>query len=105
MSKKLKEQIDYGDYPERMDPGTERSLGDPEKSLYYNRVLNILDSKDKIPYVTKIGNFYYNFWQDANNKKGLLRRITLESYKSASPAWDIVLDIDKLAETENENWV
>jgi hypothetical protein len=34
MSKKLKEQIDYGDYPERMDPGTERSLGDPEKNLY-----------------------------------------------------------------------
>jgi predicted nucleic acid-binding Zn-ribbon protein len=34
MSKKLEEQIDYGDYPERIDPGTERSLGDPEKNLY-----------------------------------------------------------------------
>lgn len=34
MSKKLKEQIDYGDYPERMDPNTERKLGDPERNLY-----------------------------------------------------------------------
>ena len=34
MPKRLKEQIDYGDYPERMDPGTERRLGDPEKNLY-----------------------------------------------------------------------
>lgn len=31
--KKIKEQIDYGDYPERMDPNLERKLGSPE-SLY-----------------------------------------------------------------------
>lgn len=33
MAKKLKEQIDYGSTPERMDPNLERKLGDPE-SLY-----------------------------------------------------------------------
>jgi uncharacterized tellurite resistance protein B-like protein len=33
MAKKLKEQIDYGSTPERMDPNLERRLGDPE-SLY-----------------------------------------------------------------------
>jgi hypothetical protein len=33
MAKKLKEQINYGDRPERMDPNLERKLGDPE-SLY-----------------------------------------------------------------------
>ncbi len=32
--KKIMEQIDYGDYPERMDPNTERKLGDPEQNLY-----------------------------------------------------------------------
>lgn len=31
--KKIKEQIDYGNYPERMDPNLERKLGSPE-SLY-----------------------------------------------------------------------
>ena len=33
MSKKLKEDIDYGNYPERMDPNLERKLASPE-SLY-----------------------------------------------------------------------
>ena len=33
MAKKLKEQIDYGNRRERMDPNLERKLGDPE-SLY-----------------------------------------------------------------------
>jgi hypothetical protein len=33
MAKKLKEQIDYGNTPERMDPNLERKLGNPE-SLY-----------------------------------------------------------------------
>ena len=32
--KKIREQIEYGDYPERMDPKTERTLGDPERNLY-----------------------------------------------------------------------
>ena len=32
----IREQIDYGDYPERMDPGTERSLSNPETNLYGN---------------------------------------------------------------------
>lgn len=33
MSKRIKEQINYGDYPERMDPNLERKLGSPE-NLY-----------------------------------------------------------------------
>ena len=33
MAKKIKEQLDYGDRPERMDPNLERKLGNPE-SLY-----------------------------------------------------------------------
>ena len=30
MAKRLKEQVEYGDRPERMDPNLERKLGDPE---------------------------------------------------------------------------
>ena len=33
MAKKLKEQIDYGNTPERMDPSLERKLASPE-NLY-----------------------------------------------------------------------
>jgi len=35
MAKKLKEQIEYGDRPERMDPNLERKLGSPE-NMYAN---------------------------------------------------------------------
>src|SRR6185295_19709501 len=31
------------------------------------RLKAILDSNEKIPYVTKIGALYYNLWQDAKN--------------------------------------
>ena len=30
--------------------------------------------------------------------RGMVRRTTLESYKSDTPDWDVILDIDKLAE-------
>ncbi len=68
-------------------------------------ILKILDSKDKIPYAGRVGEHFYNFWQDATNKRGLLRRTTLAEYKKPSPAWETVLDIDALAKAENENWV
>lgn len=35
-NRKIQEQIDYGDYPERMDPGLERKLRDPENPFAKN---------------------------------------------------------------------
>jgi prolyl oligopeptidase len=35
------------------------------------RILAILNSKERIPAVTKIGDRYYNFWRDAANPKGV----------------------------------
>jgi len=69
------------------------------------RILSILDSKERIPAVTKIGDRYYNFWRDAANPKGVWRSTTLDEYRKADPAWETVIDIDSLAKAENENWV
>jgi prolyl oligopeptidase len=69
------------------------------------RILSILDSKEKIPYVAKHGAYYYNFWRDENHVRGIWRRTSLEEFKKAAPAWELVLDMDKLAEAEKENWV
>ncbi|MGO8700097.1 MAG: prolyl oligopeptidase family serine peptidase [Limisphaerales bacterium] len=69
------------------------------------RLLQIYNSHERIPYVTKHGPFYYNFWRDDKNTRGLWRRTTLEQYRNANPDWETVLDLDKLAETEKENWV
>jgi prolyl oligopeptidase len=77
----------------------------PEFSAIQQRLLLILNSKERIPYVAKHGKFYYNFWRDDKNPRGLWRRTTLDDYRKANPAWETVLDLDKLAADENENWV
>jgi len=69
------------------------------------RILSILDSKDRIPMVGKIGGRFYNFWRDAKNPKGLWRRTSLEEYRKSQPAWETVIDLDTLAASEKENWV
>jgi prolyl oligopeptidase len=69
------------------------------------RILDILDSDARIPYVQKLGPWYYNFWRDAKNPRGLWRRTTLEEYRREHPAWETVIDIDALGKAEDVNWV
>ena len=57
----------------------------------------ILDSKAKIPQVTKHGDLYYNLWRDAGHERGIWRRTTLAEYRKAEPRWETVLDVDSLA--------
>jgi prolyl oligopeptidase len=65
----------------------------------------VLDSDQRIPYVRRRGELFYNFWQDAEHPRGLWRRTTLESYRCGDPDWEVLLDIDALAAAEGENWV
>jgi prolyl oligopeptidase len=77
----------------------------PRFATMRSRVLEILDSKEKIPSVTRRGDFFYNLWQDAKNPRGLWRRTTLAEYRKPQPAWETVLDLDALGAAEKENWV
>lgn len=77
----------------------------PDYPGIHERLKTILNSKERIPYVTKHGDYYYNFWRDAQHTRGIWRRTTLEQFQKAQPQWETVLDIDKLAADENENWV
>ncbi|MEI6698301.1 MAG: prolyl oligopeptidase family serine peptidase [Mycobacteriaceae bacterium] len=70
-----------------------------------SEALEILDTDTRIPYVRRRGAHLYNFWRDAANPRGLWRRTTLDSFRTASPAWDVILDVDELARTDGENWV
>ena len=65
----------------------------------------ILDSDERIPYVSKRGGHLYNFWRDKEHVRGLWRRTTMEEYRKDDPEWETVLDLDKLSEEEGENWV
>ena len=77
---------------------------DPQFAATTERLRTILDSKERIPFVEKIGERYYNFWRDEKNERGLWRRTTLDEFRKASPAWETVLDLDALGKAENENW-
>jgi len=79
--------------------------GNPLFPQLNERILKILDSTARIPMISKAGPFYYNFWRDAKNPRGLWRRTTLEEYRQPEPRWETVLDLDQLGQQEGENWV
>ena len=68
-------------------------------------LLSILDSNARIPFVGKMGEFYYNFWRDKTNPQGVWRRTTLAEFRKDEPAWEVLLDIDALGKAEGTNWV
>jgi prolyl oligopeptidase len=78
---------------------------DPRYQQYYNEALEIAQAQDRIPYGSFTHNQIYNFWQDADHVRGILRRTTRASYESGQPAWTTVLDVDALATAEKANWV
>src|SRR6516225_2945153 len=67
---------------------TQELAGSPEFKSMEARFLKILDSNERIPFVDKIGDHYYNFWRDAQHERGLWRRTTLAEYRKPSPAWE-----------------
>jgi prolyl oligopeptidase len=83
---------------------TDAELCDEAYRADFDAVLAILNADDRIPFVTKSGDYLYNFWKDAAHPRGLWRRTTLESYRTAEPDWDVLLDIDALGAAEGIAW-
>ena len=78
---------------------------DPGFEPLRSELLAILDSDARIPFVGKMGEFYYNFWRDKTNPQGLWRRTTLAEFRKDQPKWEVLLDIDALGKAEGTNWV
>ncbi|BCK58918.1 prolyl oligopeptidase family serine peptidase [Nocardia wallacei] len=70
-----------------------------------HRILDMLDTDTRIAYPTRRGAWLYNFWRDAEHPKGLWRRTTFAEYRTESPQWEVLIDLDALAAAEQENWV
>ena len=83
----------------------EQALGGPAHDALRAKLQSIFDARERIPYVSRHGDYLYNFWRDARHERGIWRRTTLEEYRKAAPHWDTVIDLDLLAREENENWV
>ncbi|MCP3386995.1 MULTISPECIES: prolyl oligopeptidase family protein [unclassified Bradyrhizobium] len=65
----------------------------------------IYDRSDNIPYVGRSDGLLYNLWKDATNPRGLWRRTTMAEFRKPETSWETLLDIDKLAAGEGEDWL
>ena len=79
--------------------------GDRRYETFRRQAEAILTATDRIPGPSFLGDGIGNFWQDAANPKGIWRRTTLDSYRSADTRWETILDIDALARAEGRDWV
>lgn len=78
---------------------------DPRYASILKAAVTMASAKDRLPYVEFLGGQLYNFWRDETHVRGIWRRTTLASYRTASPQWTTVLDLDALATAEKANWV
>jgi prolyl oligopeptidase len=90
---------------ERSDADTAVLEAVPEFGEIHTELLEIYNSRDRIPTPGIRGAWIYNFWRDADHVRGIWRRTFLSEFVKGEPAWETVLDIDALAEADGENWV
>nr|WP_253646003.1 prolyl oligopeptidase family serine peptidase [Williamsia deligens] len=86
-------------------PTVEALTHSPRFTELESGALEVLDTDQRIPYVRRRGEHLYNFWRDATNVRGLWRRTTMESYRTDAPEWEVLVDLDEVAEADGENWV
>ena len=72
---------------------------------FRQQALEILTATDRIAQPSFRAGGIDNFWQDKTNVRGLWRRAGFDSYRSPSPKWETVLDIDALAKAEGRGWI
>ncbi len=73
--------------------------------IFSEEAKTILYAKDRLPAVSWMGGYLYNFWQDQKQVRGVWRRTTLEKFSKENIEWEVLLDLDQLAKEEGENWV
>jgi prolyl oligopeptidase len=94
------------DWVKAHDSATMKVFGaDPNFLTFNSEILPILNSSDRIPKGNYEGGYVYDFWQDDIHVKGILRRATLQEYCKKDPAWETVLDIDRLSADEGKDYV
>jgi len=85
---------------------TEKILeADPRYATYQAEALTIAQDPRRLPAPDLHGDEVFNFWQDAQHVRGILRKTTLADYKSAEPKWETVLDYDALGAKDGVKWV
>ena len=84
---------------------TEVLEADKRYATLYQEALTIAEAKDRIPAGRFLHGEIYNFWQDADHVRGVWRKASLDSYRTADPQWTTVLDVTALGKVEGKSWV
>ena len=82
-----------------------RLTADPHYQGFYDDALAIAGAKDRIPQPSFLHGEIFNFWQDETHLRGIWRKTSLADYRTDSPSWTTVLDIDALGKAEGKSWV
>lgn len=82
---------------------------DPRFPRYYAAALNAADGHSRIAASTQytgrmLDRWVHDLWKDDAHPLGLWRRATLQSFLSADPQWDVLLDMDQLSAAEGRRW-
>ena len=83
---------------EAQNRATLSRFGDARFAADRDLLAAILDRPDNIPGVARRGTRLFNFWKDAAHPRGLWRTTTLDSFATEQPDWEVLLDLDALAE-------
>jgi prolyl oligopeptidase len=78
---------------------------DPRYATNQAEALKVLDSPERLAFPTFRSGEIYNTWRDADHVRGIIRRTTLDDYKSADPKWQTIVDYDALSKVDNKSWV
>jgi len=93
------------DFVEQQNRRALEKFGGAQFTTDRDMLADIYDRPDNIPYVQRRGALLYNVWKDANNPRGLWRRTTFDQFRTPHPQWENLLDLDKLAAEENQDWL
>jgi len=82
-----------------------RLEGDPRYEPFHAEARALFTAQDRIPWPEFRAEGVDNVWQDAAHIHGLWRHASLASYRTPTPAWDTLLDLDALSKAEGKNWI
>lgn len=81
-----------------------RLEGDARYAGFLAEARTIFTAQDRIAAPAFRAGGVDNLWQDAERPHGVWRHASLASYRSETPAWETLLDLDALSKAEGRNW-
>jgi len=78
---------------------------DPRFEAMQQTALQVLTSDARLATGAIRGDHIYNHWQSPDHVRGIWRRMPVDDYVDGGDDWEVLLDVDALAEEEGENWI